>query len=125
MQSDDLTAAEVAAILDAADNLPLLVAMRLMVECGLRVGEVTSLRSLHVSYNLGGRFWLDTGRHKVQCPDDLAFDLLSLESDPELPLVRYDASNVYRAVRRAAERAGIEKRVNTHALRCYWQSIAR
>jgi len=121
---DLLTIDEMAAILGAIEDPVTKAAIRVMANAGLRVSEAVGIRAEHV-YDFEGRWWVfipkelakSRRERAIPVPDDLASELLGLESAPELPLIRLDPSTLWRRIQKVTEAAGVEKQVSPHTFR--------
>lgn len=119
-----LTVEEMAAILGATIDPVTKAAIRVMANAGLRVSEACGIRSEHV-YDFEGRWYVFVPKEiaksrrerAVPIPEDLANELLALESSPDLPLVRLHPVTLWRRIQKVVEEAGIDKSVSPHTFR--------
>lgn len=131
---DTLTEEEIMAMIEAAEHPRDKALIALGYEAGLRIGELAGLRIRDIIWNRAGakirvkgktgervipivlagpylRRWLDI--HPVKEPDSYVFCSLSQRNFGQ-PLEYQSLSKV---IRRAASKAGIQRRVNPHMLR--------
>lgn len=121
---DLLTIEEMEAILGAVEDPVTRAAIRVMANAGLRVSEAVGIRAEHV-YDFEGRWYVYIPKElaksrrarAVPIPEDLARELLALESAPDLPLIRLDPSTCWRRIQKVVEVAGVEKQVSPHTFR--------
>lgn len=120
---------EVAKMLKSVSNLKHLTILYTLYGSGMRLGEIINLRCQDLNYDRR-QIHIHAAKGKkdrVVMLSDVMLDLLHRYTDEYKPIYwlfeganqeyRYSASSVQKIVKRAAEKAGIKRRVTPHTLR--------
>lgn len=120
-----LTVDEMVAILEETKKDPVIrAAIHVMANAGLRIGEVCGIKSEHIC-NFEGHWFIhippELAKYKiarsVPISENIAYELLALESIPELPLIRFHPSTIWRRLQKIKESVGLNKHITPHTFR--------